>query len=171
MTTCQTCGSEHSEWPSDIGFQRPDVVWKLEFADQNARVKANNDVCILDDSRHFLRGVLYVPVHGTSQPWGIGIWVEVSKQDFDRYCDLFNADASKEPRFPGIVSNALRAFPEALSSMVEVQLGRAADRPSLFYDVSSETDLAQAQNAGLSDAELHRVFRIEKPDYFSGAGA
>ena len=160
---CSHCGETHAEWPPDLGFQRPDEVWVLDEDAATSRVKANNDLCILDERRHFIRGILFVPVRNIDESWGIGLWVEVEKLHFDRYCDHYDEDGTSEPRFPGSIANALRAFPGALGATVEIQLGSSTERPSLWFCEGSSVDLAVAQLGGLDDAQLHAALRIEQP--------
>lgn len=111
-----------------------------------------------------MRAILYVTLVGRENNWGLGLWVELDEPKFDRYRKLYSADGSLEPRFTGKVANALKAFPGAFGSEVEMQLGPSSERPSLWYKSNSMVDLALAQQDGLTDSRLHALVGIERPD-------
>ncbi|MBA8884543.1 DUF2199 domain-containing protein [Dokdonella fugitiva] len=167
---CETCGKEHSGWPPDIGFQRPDEVWAIPEPTRVERAQANNDLCILDGERFFIRAILYVPLSGHEESWGLGLWIEVSQDDFDVYYHLYDEDASSAEPFPGRIANALKAYPQALGAEVSVKLGTAKDRPVLTFPRDTNVDLGVAQREGLSDAALHEAIRIERPSLLSRVG-
>ena len=153
---CEVCGEEHDEWPPDRGFSRPDEIWAMPVAARRKRAQENDDVCILDDARHFIRGVLSIPVAGLDEPWGLGLWVEVAKADFDRYVELFNEDAPDEPPFPGTIANDFPGFPDALGARVEVRLLSATERPA-FRAVDAASELGRAQHGGIDTRRLHAL--------------
>jgi hypothetical protein len=153
---CETCGEEHDNWPPDRGYSRPDEIWAMPPAARNERVNENDDVCELDDARFFMRGVLFIPVAGLDAPWGLGLWVEVAKADYDRYVELYNEDASGEPPFPGTIANAFPGIPATLGARVQVQLGTDTERPT-FRVLDTGSELGRAQHEGIDVRRLHEL--------------
>lgn len=159
---CTSCGKEHETLP-EPGYQRPDAVWQLDVLERARRVVGGNDFCSLHDEallqpvRFFIRGTIPLPVPEIEDSWSIGVWAEVSESDFHRYCELYDSDASREPRFPGRVANAAKGFEDALGSEVHVQLGTETQRPTLWFPASAACSLSQLQSSGITLARIHSV--------------
>ena len=153
---CKTCGKEHDEWPPDFAFGRPDEVFALPADERATRARESDDFCMLDENRFFIRTVLHIPLHERSgEQWGLGLWVEVSEANGRRYYELYDVDASNEPGFTGRIANAVAYFPDSLGAEVQVKLGPASKRPTLWFDGEAGNSLARAQVSGLSDVEVH----------------
>ena len=58
---CGTCGRVHPGLPTEWGFREPDEVFALSYIAKYLRTRINADLCTLDDSRYFLRGLLGLP--------------------------------------------------------------------------------------------------------------
>ena len=170
VDTCKICGREHDVWPPDWALQRPDVVWHMPPADRRTRVSEGNDLCTVDGDTFFIRTVLKVPIVGrkllfglikSRAYWGIGLWVEVAKDKFVRYNELFSEDGKNEPTFEGRIANRLRAFPEAFGQTVNIKIGNSTQRPTLSFSKCAAGKLALAQRQGLTDEELHLALALE----------
>ena len=157
---CETCGKTHDGWPPDLAFKRPDVVSNMDSKGRTKRVRDNDDLCIIDDERHFIRTILFIPLSGKSTRWGIGLWVEVSRHDFNRYLEVFDYDASGEKPFSGLISNHLTIFPKAFGSRVMVQPGPSSQRPTL-QPSDRYSELGKVQHRGLTDQQLHDLLTTE----------
>ena len=157
---CATCGQELGEWPPDISFRRPDEVWVMSLSGYGDRVREGDELCLIDGVRHFLRGVLHLPLAGRQDTLGLGLWVEVAAADFERYAlCVAGADGQLAPRFPGRIANALAPFPDALGAEVEVQTGAPEARPTLHFSPGSELGLARVQASGLDEMALIAIMQ------------
>ncbi len=129
-----------------------------------ARASGNDDLCILrgerseEPIRHFIRGIIPIRIQDVDDTWAIGAWVEVSKQHFQRYRELYDADASEEPRFVGRVANAIKGFDGVLGAEVAVQLGDETQRPTLWFPEDSTQELACVQVSGVTMEQIHAIF-------------
>ncbi|MBC7817123.1 MAG: DUF2199 domain-containing protein [Planctomycetaceae bacterium] len=147
----------------ELAFQRPDEVWMLEPAEKERRVKDGDDLCILsgtrpaEAARHFIRGLIELPIVGVDDTWAVGVWAEVSKHDYERYEQLYREDATQEPRFRGIVSNSPSGFEDVLGAEVMVQLGTASSRPAFWFVSEPVHSLAELQRNGISLDRIHQV--------------
>jgi hypothetical protein len=156
MTQCTHCGRDLAEHEMDIGFQLPDVVWGLPEAERAARTKYSADLCVLDETRHFLRGVVYLPVRGLRDRFGLGLWAEVTKAVFDRYLDIYDTDATHEPDAYGVLANAPASYESMLGHGVTIHFGLKTQRPTFALNPSDHL-LCREQREGISDARLHEL--------------
>jgi hypothetical protein len=156
---CETCGREHVGLPMDVASAKPGDYFTIPAGERDRRCFLTSDVCVIDKSRFYLRGVLYVRVVDAEQPFGWGLWAEVSEQSFKRYRALYSADGTEEPPFRGQLSVEDRPGYEKLDGhTVMIQMRTAAERPT-FAMAPSEHLLYREQHNGIS---LHRVHEILK---------
>jgi len=156
MTQCRQCGRELGEHTLDLGFSLPDVVWNLDEKGRRRRAKFSNDVCVLDKKRFFIRGVAFVPIVGTDQRFGWGLWAEVDASAFQKYLDVFKVDARAKPPVTGKVANSPRGYPSLEGHGVELQFGVASERPTMTLDVSAHP-LSVEQHADIPMTRVHEM--------------
>ena len=153
---CPTCGEEHEGLPTDRGFKQPDVVFSLSYLDEYARARINSDLCTLDESRFFLRGVLHLPFSEKSGSFGWGLWTEVSKETHDLYVQYFDEDGSEVPRQEGEIANHIPIYdPSLLGQIVEIQFGNPKDRPFIYLAAGCDHPIAADLRQGVSNARQH----------------
>jgi hypothetical protein len=119
--------------PLEKSFQAPDVIFSLG-ADEKSRADARRNFAVLDGSWFFVRCLLPVPVEGYG-PWRIGLWVEVSKSDYDQLVSAWD-DPIRYPslRFAGRVANDVRGdlgLPVATGSEVLLHVPDAGAPPQV----------------------------------------
>jgi hypothetical protein len=101
---CATCKRLHEGLP-DVGYQWPDPYFGVPQAERAKRIKGNSDVCAIDDEYFFLRGVILIPITGTSDHFGVGVWVSQKRENYETY--LNNFDTPEIGPFFGWLSNVL----------------------------------------------------------------
>ncbi|MDE1155312.1 MAG: DUF2199 domain-containing protein [Acidobacteriaceae bacterium] len=105
-STCAVCGSEHDEEALELGYRRPDAVIDLDAEARAAGVFENDDLCVIDASRFFIRATLPLPVNGRGENYQIGVWVEVASPDFDRIGKLWtDPGQAAEPPMSATLAN------------------------------------------------------------------
>jgi hypothetical protein len=162
---CAICGKEHDSLPMDIAFQKPEAYFRIPEAQRARRIKINADLCVIDDQRYFIRGLLPVPVLGTDQRFGWGMWAQVARKDYQRYRQLWNVDASAEPPFRGTLSASVPGYADLETLEVDIFPGKAADRP-LFRLLPSDHLLAQEQMHGITMDRVHEILETIFPQLF-----
>jgi len=159
---CSHCGKDHDSLP-EPSYQRPDDVWSLAPPERAHRVVGGDDFCVLsgvdsqEASRHFVRGIIPLPIVGVDDTWALVVWVEVAEADFERYKHLYNEDASSESAFPGVVANAPKCFEDALGADVMIRLRTATQRPTFWFAVEATNPLAERQRTGITLEQIHQV--------------
>jgi hypothetical protein len=101
---CATCGQTHDDLP-DMAFRWPNQYFAVQEGERAARVKGNTDTCTIDKKAFFIRGVILIPILGTSGHLGIGVWVSQMPEDFQTY--LNNYDSSEIGPFFGWLCNSI----------------------------------------------------------------
>lgn len=132
-TTCAVCGSEHDPEALELGYRRPDAVLELDEATRAASVFENDDLCVIDARRFFVRSTLPLPLTGSNDRYQIGVWVEVSPADFDRIGKLWTDPAQAvEPPMSATLANEVRHHPHSLGQALLLQLMGPTTRPQVF---------------------------------------
>src|SRR5258708_6157123 len=131
MTQRSHCGRELRTHTRDVGFSLPDVVWALDKDERERRAKFNSDVCVLDGSRFFIRGIAFVPILESDKRFGWGLWAEVSGAVFKRHLELYKVDARDEPVAAGQLANSPTGYPTLKGHPVDIAFGTARERPKM----------------------------------------
>ena len=147
--TCGTCGKVHQGLP-DYGFETPDHYLPVPEAERSARCRLSSDLCVIDERDHFVRAVLLVPIRGTAERFGWGVWSSLSADNFRRYEALWDAeDVSREGPWVGWLSNRVPFYPDTLALKVAVQPQNDGRRPLLELE-PTDHPLARDQCEGIT---------------------
>jgi hypothetical protein len=151
---CATCGEEHTGLP-DLGLEFPDPYLEVPEEERAARTIVTPDRCTVhgDDGEHyFIRGVLEIPVHGRTDPLGIGVWVSQSRPNFERYA----AREVMEPTFGWLVSRLPCFEPTTFLLKTRAHFRGESERPTIELE-PTEHPLAVLQRSGV---DLERAWEI-----------
>lgn len=151
---CATCGERHDGVPG-LSFDAP-FHYTQRKPEEQAASFLNADICVIQDSEFFVRGCLEIPVAGETEWFMWGVWVSVSKPNFDRY--LETGDARTEPDGPhfGWLCNRLPGYPDTLHLKTDVYFRGNALRPVIVLE-PTDHPLAVHQRDGMSEDALRQV--------------
>lgn len=111
---CRICGQTHPDLPLAFGAEAPDH-WKPALQN-TAGCRLTPDVCVIRDEYFFLRGNLEIPIIDMDQVFVWGVWVSVSRPNFDRSMDLWSREGRESaPPFFGWLSTSLQMYPDTLN--------------------------------------------------------
>ena len=159
-SVCPQCGKVHDELPLDLAYQRPADYFKIPESERTARIDINDDICIIDASEFYVRGVLELPIKDTDKSFGWGVWARVNKSDLRRYFELWNVENTEnEPPFEGKLSGGLKYYPDSDLLDVTVHLQPKAKRP-LFKVISNDHPLGIDQKEGITMEKVHYFFGL-----------
>lgn len=166
MSRCAICGKVHEELPLVLAFKRPADFFKVPEAEQAARIKINDDLCVIDGREFLIRGVLEIPIPESADTFDWGVWAGIAQDDFERCIDLWDSEeAHLEPAFSGTLSGGLPPYPESDGLAIRIQLRSDNDRP-LFIVESSTHPLGFDQKNGISLAKAHSFLAMMVPHLF-----
>ena len=152
--TCSICGRIHAKEKSELVFRMPDPIFDLSKDEREKRCDIDDDFCAIDRQRLFIRGLLPIPVHGRTEPYRIGLWVEVDEATFGEICRLWEDPAQAEhPPLRGVLANDVPLVPKTFRLAVSIQLAGPKTRPA-FYLVSEDHPLSGEQRRGI---DAHRA--------------
>ena len=121
---------------------------------------------MIDDRQFLVRGILLVPILGTSESFGWGFWSLIPPEKFRIVLRRWKEDASDEPVFEGTLSVDPPGYEGLFGQAVTVQLGSLKSRPQFTFPNSSTHLLACEQRDGISLARAHEVVRVALPHLF-----
>lgn len=148
---CSKCGEEHPPEEMELTFRRPDDVAKLSAEERARRVRENNDFCIVEGKRFFIRALLPLPVESRDIPYCIGLWVEVTQATFERVYELWDSDEQiHEQPFAAQIANDIPTADGSLGLHAEVRLTGPATRPEVFLQ-ASQHQLYIDQTSGIDE--------------------
>lgn len=159
MASSTDRGCDVSDYELDVGFRLPDVVYALAKSERMKRALYDRLLCVLDDERYFLRGIVFIPVCGPRRQFGWGLWAEVSQAHFERHRLMCLDGAPHEPAVSGVLANEIPGYGRLRHQKVRVVFTGANLRP-LFVLLPSDTRLYRQQRDGVSEQELDRTLAL-----------
>ena len=157
---CRTCGDFHEGMPH-LGAEAPLYVYAIPEEERGERVQLTSDTCIIDDRFFFVRGVIEIPVAGADEPFGWGVWVSLSRDNFHEYLDHWDDPHRGElgPYFGWLSANFL-TYPDAENLKTMVHPRGDALRPLIELE-PTEHPLSIDQREGITVervAELYAAY-------------
>jgi hypothetical protein len=155
---CATCDVEHG-WPFDLAARAPDPWPHQTVYEPNSALRLegdflSEDFCVLGGQYFFVRAVLEIPVRGLEQPFGFGCWSTLSRTNFERYVEGFDAgDYPADEQWTGWLCNQLLDYVGDAPVGVWVQLRTGRQRP-LLWVAGDDEPLAVCQEEGMPPEEM-----------------
>ena len=161
MSTLPSCGEMHRGLP-DQAYQQPDAIFELGEEEKKQRAKCSSDLCMLDNTHHFIRCVLQIPIIAQEMVFGWGVWVSASRENFLQYVELseFNRETEMAPWF-GWLSNRLPIYDNTLNLKTTVYPQSGGKRPLVQLEPNDHL-LAVHQREGMP---LDLVIQIISPKH------
>ena len=155
--TCSSCGETH-EGLADLAFDAPYYYYTVPEEERAERCTLSADLCTIDDEDYFIRGCLEIPVADHEVPFAFGVWCSVSRENFQRYVDVFNdPHQSHVGPFVGWFSVRLPTYPDPLQLKVRAHLQDHGTRPRFELE-PGEHPLAIDHRDGIGLARLQEIY-------------
>lgn len=116
-----------------------------------------DDYCVIEDEDFFIRGCIEIPVLDHAEPLLWGVWVSLSKANFDRE-SLLAQDPKRvdEPPYFGWLSSRIEIYPDTASLKTHVHTQAVGKRPLIELE-PTDHPLAVEQREGISEARLIEI--------------
>ena len=154
---CSCCSKIIAGIP-DFCFDNP-VYWSDKAPGVSENNSLTSDTCVIEDGGFFIRGILLLPIIGTEQHFGIGVWSSLSETNFRRYTKTFSQDQETLGPMSGYLSNLLPCYQDTDELPVVVLPQNGNQRPKIWIaDVSREHPLFTDQRHGITKEKLGELF-------------
>lgn len=151
---CDVCDAQHEGLP-DIGMHAPDPYLDVPEAERAERTTFTPDRCTVrdeDGEHYFIRGVIFIPIHGQEDPFGVGVWVSQSRANYDRY----TSGEKMKPTFGWLVNRIPYYEENTFLLKTSVHFGSGKHRPTIELE-PTDHPLAVEQRTGIT---LERAWDI-----------
>jgi hypothetical protein len=129
----------------------------LPASDRARRGTLSSDQCLIDDDYFFIRGLVEIPVVDGNGPFAWGVWVSLSKDNFERAGTLWHAPQRiEEPAYFGWLCNSLPGYPDTLKLKTLVHSRAVAERPYVELEPTAHP-LAVEQRHGITMARVKEI--------------
>jgi hypothetical protein len=154
LVACSCCGKLVPATDTELAFRRPDVIAALTEVERSSRCKEDDDLCVLDGEKFFVRGTIPLNVHAQADTYAIGAWAEVALTDFQKILELWSDENQVlTPAFRGTLANQIPATLHSFGCALEIKLAGPTTRPHLFVTEETCTIFAEQQQG----IPLHRA--------------
>lgn len=152
---CSRCGETHSGIPG-YSFAAP-WPWYTTPKSERSTSLLTEDQCVLLGEDYFVRGCLEVPVTGENDSFIWGVWVSLSRDNFNREQRLRNDPKRvEEPAYFGWLSSRIQVYPDTILLKTRVHSRIVGVAPLIELE-PTEHPLAVEQRTGI---RLNRVREI-----------
>jgi hypothetical protein len=153
---CATCGERH-EGLAGLTAAAPLYYYSVPELERSHRCRLDSDTCVVDEEFFFVRGCLEVPILGRPDPFIWGVWVSLSRKNFDTFLRLSDKDhRSHHGPFFGWLSASLKGYPQTENLKTMVHLRDHGHSPFIELE-PTEHPLAVEQKSGIT---VERVSEI-----------
>ena len=164
---CDACGKAHPREEIELVLVLPQPIFELGDEERANRCDISADMCAIDRTRFFIRGLLPIPVRGRGIPYRIGIWAEVDEPTYARIYELWE-DSSQvdEPLLPATLANDVPLVPSTIGMEIDIRLTGPTTQPDFFLR-DTPHPLAVEQRRGVS---AHRALEYGTSTVTPSAG-
>lgn len=154
---CSCCGDILDGPPLAWHFDAP-VPWKtLSPGAREERGELTSDQCVIDDEHFFIRGLVEIPVVDGDGPFAWGVWVSLSKANFERAAELWHdSNRVSEPRYFGWLCSSIPGYPETLHLKTAVHSREVGLRPLVELE-TTDHPLSIEQRGGITVARVQSI--------------
>lgn len=118
---CDECGKYHRDIPMNYGAKAPSAYAALT-EDEQKDCELTQDICVINQSRFFIKGQIKIPVEGNEDPFSWNVWVEISRTDFENEQERWTEENRfLKPPYSGILDTLLNVYPNTIGLKVKVQ--------------------------------------------------
>jgi hypothetical protein len=141
-----------------FGADAPLYFYAIPADERQTRCMLTSDTCVVDGENFFVRGCLDIPVHGERELFSYGVWVSLSKANFDQFITCFRqSKRSHVGPFFGWLSAELPLYPSTENLKTRVHLRDDGVRPFIELEPTNHP-LALEQKNGISIERVTEIY-------------
>ena len=161
--TCACCGEEHEGSPR-FGYTEPHQYHQLTDDEKARLATLNTDFCRIqhpDQTDHFIRVCLEIPIRGVEHGFLWGVWISVSETNYNKYNTHFE-DPAYEAEYFGYFCNRLPFYPDTLGLKTMARTRPGGNRPLISLEptdhplsVDSREGISWERAVEIAERALH----------------
>ncbi|WP_407988795.1 DUF2199 domain-containing protein [Kitasatospora sp. CMC57] len=153
---CTCCGEHHAEVP--LNFSSPAPAYWLPEMGGDAKSVLTADQCVIQGESFFVQGLIEIPVIGTDDVFSWGVWVSLSRPNFDRASELWEtAGRESEPPYFGWLSTELFLYsPSTINLKTRLHTRPVGTRPFIELE-PTDHPLAVEQRTGITRERVQQI--------------
>ncbi|MFD6162279.1 DUF2199 domain-containing protein [Nocardia sp. NPDC060256] len=154
--SCSCCAELHEGPPLSYGALAP-AFWNADLACQPGSV-LGEEQCVIADTHFFVRARLVLPIVDTGGEFDWGVWVSVSKHNFDRMSELWEKpERAEEPPYFGWLATELPLYePTTVDLETNLHTQPVGSRPLIELE-PTDHPLAVEQRTGITLARVRSI--------------
>ena len=172
---CGTCEEWHYGPCLDFSYSSP-VYWteeneaanqvdSFESSTELPSTFLSEDICIIDGEYYFIRGLIQLPIIGTTETFRWGVWGSLSRENFQKLVTM-NDDpkrAELDPMFSWL-SSRIDEYPDTRSLKMYAHIQPPPNRP-IFELELTEHPLALEYYSGITPERVKEIMmrRLDMP--------
>lgn len=172
---CGTCEEWHSGPCLDFSYASP-AYWTtendqanqidaFESIDEMPRTFLDEDICIVDGEYYFIRGLIHLPIIGTTETFRWGVWGSLSRENFQKLVAMNDNPKRVEldPMFSWL-STKIDDYPDTLSLKMYAHIQPPPKRP-VFELEYTDHPLSQEHHHGIAPERVKEIMmrRLDMP--------
>lgn len=134
--------------------------WTDDLADDQASC-LSADQCVIKGEWFFVHGLIEIPVFDSDEPFSWGVWVSLSKENYDRMASLWQTQGREhEPPYFGWLSTQLPVYsPTTINLKTHLHTRPIGERPRIELE-PTDHPLAVEQRTGITRARVQQIADI-----------
>ena len=119
------------------------------------------DQCVIKGEWFFVHGLIEIPVFDSDEPFSWGVWVSLSKENYDRMASLWQTQGREhEPPYFGWLSTQLPVYsPTTINLKTHLHTRPIGERPRIELE-PTDHPLAVEQRTGITRARVQQIADI-----------
>lgn len=165
---CGSCEEWHYGPCLDFTYYTP-LYWNSEYDEANEigffdsgkeglpRTFLNEDICVMDGEHYFVRGIIHLPIIGSTQSLRWGVWGSLSRENFEKLL-LMNNDPKRvdlPPMFSWL-SNRIDDYPDTVNLKMHAYIQELGTRPNFELE-PTDHPLSQEYHHGITPERVREI--------------
>jgi hypothetical protein len=166
---CGSCEEWHTGPCLDFGYNEP-AYWNKDHEEANRRRELapdwtkkrpktflTEDICAINDQHFFVRGIIQLPILGTTEHFCWGVWGSLSRTSFEELLGKFDdPERDKLPPMFSWLSNRIREYPDTLNLKMYARIQAPDERPHFELE-PTDHPLALEFHQGMSPERVREI--------------
>ncbi|MFD7732451.1 DUF2199 domain-containing protein [Kitasatospora phosalacinea] len=132
-------------------------LWDPSFADATDCL-LSSDQCVINAQHYFVKGLIEIPVIGSSDVFSWGVWVSLSRENFSRAADLWDTQGreSEKPYFGWLTTELPIYSPSTINLKTHLHTRPIGQRPLIELE-PTDHPLAVEQRTGITRDRVREI--------------